>query len=48
VAAGLRRIAAVTPWLAIRPAVALSRAGFGFDLLEGAQRDLLDPRLKGG
>ena len=36
------------PWLAIWPAVALSRAVFGFNMLGDALRDLLDPRLKGG
>ena len=36
------------PWLAIWPAVALSVAVFGFNMLGDALRDLLDPRLKGG
>lgn len=36
------------PWLAIWPAVALSLAVFGFDVLGDGRRDLLDPRLKGG
>jgi peptide/nickel transport system permease protein len=36
------------PWFAIWPAVALSLAVFGFNMLGGALRDLLDPRLKGG
>ncbi|MBI4610093.1 MAG: ABC transporter permease [Candidatus Rokubacteria bacterium] len=36
------------PWLAIWPAVALSLAVFGFNMLGDALRDLLDPRLKGG
>jgi len=36
------------PWLAIWPAVALSMAVFGFNMLGDALRDLLDPRLKGG
>jgi peptide/nickel transport system permease protein len=36
------------PWLAIWPAVALSLAVFGFNILGDALRDLLDPRLKGG
>ena len=35
------------PWLAIWPAVALSIAVFGFNMLGDALRDLLDPRLKG-
>src|SRR5215510_11948169 len=35
------------PWLAIWPAVALSFAVFGFNMLGDALRDLLDPRLKG-
>jgi len=35
------------PWLAIWPAVALSLAVFGFNMLGDALRDLLDPRLKG-
>jgi peptide/nickel transport system permease protein len=35
-------------WLAIWPAVALSLAVFGFNMLGDALRDLLDPRLKGG
>jgi peptide/nickel transport system permease protein len=35
------------PWLAIWPAVALSVAVFGFNMLGDALRDLLDPRLKG-
>jgi peptide/nickel transport system permease protein len=36
------------PWLAIWPALALSLAVFGFNMLGDALRDLLDPRLKGG
>src|ERR671925_975798 len=36
------------PWLAIWPAVALSLAVFGFNMLGDALRDLLDSRLKGG
>jgi peptide/nickel transport system permease protein len=36
------------PWLAIWPAVALSLAVCGFNMLGDALRDLLDPRLKGG
>jgi len=36
------------PWLAIWPAVALSLAVFGFNMLGDALRDLLDPRLKRG
>ena len=36
------------PWLAIWPAVALSLAVFGFNMLGDALRDLVDPRLKGG
>ncbi|HSE93502.1 MAG TPA: ABC transporter permease [Methylomirabilota bacterium] len=36
------------PWLAIWPAVALSLAVFGFNMLGDALRDLLDPRLRGG
>jgi peptide/nickel transport system permease protein len=36
------------PWLAIWPAVALSLAVFGFNMLGDALRDLLDPHLKGG
>jgi peptide/nickel transport system permease protein len=36
------------PWIAIWPAVALSLAVFGFNMLGDALRDLLDPRLKGG
>ena len=36
------------PWLAIWPAVALSLAVFGFNMLGDALRDLLDPRLKSG
>ena len=35
------------PWIAIWPAVALSLAVFGFNMLGDALRDLLDPRLKG-
>jgi peptide/nickel transport system permease protein len=35
------------PGLAIWPAVALSLAVFGFNMLGDALRDLLDPRLKG-
>jgi peptide/nickel transport system permease protein len=35
------------PWLAIRPAVALSLVVFGFNMLGDALRDLLDQRLKG-
>ncbi len=35
------------PWLAIWPAVALSLAVFGFNMLGDGLRDLLDPRLKG-
>lgn len=36
------------PWLALWPAVALSLAVFGFNMLGDALRDLLDPRLRGG
>lgn len=36
------------PWLAIWPAVALSLAVFGFNMLGNALRDLLDPRPEGG
>jgi peptide/nickel transport system permease protein len=36
------------PWLAIWPAVALSLAVFGFNMLGDALRDVLDPRLRGG
>jgi peptide/nickel transport system permease protein len=36
------------PWLAAWPAIALSLAVFGFNMLGDALRDLLDPRLKGG
>ncbi len=36
------------PWLAVWPAIALSLAVFGFNMLGDALRDLLDPRLKGG
>ncbi|HEY7517619.1 MAG TPA: ABC transporter permease [Methylomirabilota bacterium] len=36
------------PWLAVWPAVALSLAVFGFNMLGDALRDLLDPRLRGG
>ncbi len=36
------------PWLAIWPAVSLSLAVFGFNMLGDALRDLLDPRLRGG
>jgi peptide/nickel transport system permease protein len=36
------------PWLAIWPAVALSLAVFGFNMLGDGLRDLLDPRQKGG
>jgi peptide/nickel transport system permease protein len=36
------------PWLAVWPAVALSLAVFGFNMLGDGLRDLLDPRLKGG
>jgi ABC-type dipeptide/oligopeptide/nickel transport system permease subunit len=36
------------PWLAIWPAVALSLAVFGLNMLGDGLRDLLDPRLKGG
>jgi peptide/nickel transport system permease protein len=36
------------PWMAIWPAVALSLAVFGFNMLGDGLRDLLDPRLKGG
>lgn len=36
------------PWLALWPAIALSLAVFGFNMLGDALRDLLDPRLKGG
>jgi peptide/nickel transport system permease protein len=35
------------PWIAIWPAVALSLAVFGFNMLGDGLRDLLDPRLKG-
>jgi peptide/nickel transport system permease protein len=35
------------PSLAVWPAVALSLAVFGFNMLGDALRDLLDPRLKG-
>ncbi|HEY7366347.1 MAG TPA: ABC transporter permease [Methylomirabilota bacterium] len=36
------------PWMAIWPAVALSLAVFGFNMLGDGLRDLLDPRQKGG
>lgn len=36
------------PWIAVWPAIALSLAVFGFNMLGDALRDLLDPRLKGG
>jgi peptide/nickel transport system permease protein len=36
------------PWLAVWPAVALSLAVFGLNMLGDALRDLLDPRLRGG
>jgi peptide/nickel transport system permease protein len=36
------------PWLAIWPAVALSLAVFGFNMLGDALRDIFDPRLRGG
>ena len=36
------------PWMALFPGVAISLAVFGFNMLGGALRDLLDPRLKGG
>jgi peptide/nickel transport system permease protein len=36
------------PWLAVWPAIALSLAVFGFNMLGDALRDLLDPRLRGG
>jgi peptide/nickel transport system permease protein len=36
------------PGLVIWPAVALSLAVFGFNMLGDARRDFLDPRLKGG
>ncbi len=36
------------PWIAVWPAVALSLAVFGFNMLGDALRDLLDPRLRGG
>jgi peptide/nickel transport system permease protein len=39
---------AQAPWLAIWPAVALSLAVLGFNMLGDALRDLLDPRLKAG
>lgn len=35
------------PWIAIWPAVALSLAVFGFNMLGDGLRDLLDPRMKG-
>ena len=35
------------PWLAMWPAVALSLAVFGFNMLGDALRDVLDPRLRG-
>ena len=35
------------PWLAIWPALALSLAVFGFNMLGDALRDVLDPRLRG-
>ena len=35
------------PWLAVWPAVVLSLAVFGFNMLGDALRDLLDPRLRG-
>jgi peptide/nickel transport system permease protein len=37
-----------SPGMAVWPAVALSLAVFGFNMLGDALRDLLDPRLKGG
>src|SRR5262249_19635389 len=35
------------PWMAIWPGVAISLAGFGFNMLGDALRDVLDPRLRG-
>jgi peptide/nickel transport system permease protein len=35
------------PWLALWPAIVLSLAVFGFNMLGDALRDLLDPRLRG-
>ena len=36
------------PWMALWPAVAISLAVFGFNMLGDALRDVLDPRLRGG
>src|SRR5262245_48804418 len=36
------------PWMALWPAAAISLAGFGFDMLGDALRDVLGPRLRGG
>ena len=35
------------PWMAIWPGVAISVAVFAFNMLGDAQRDVLDPRLRG-
>jgi len=35
------------PWMALWPSVAISLAVFGFNMLGGALRDVLDPRLRG-
>jgi len=35
------------PWMALFPAVAISLAVFGFNMLGDALRDVLDPRLRG-
>jgi peptide/nickel transport system permease protein len=34
-------------WMALWPAVAISLAVFGFNMLGDALRDVLDPRLRG-
>jgi peptide/nickel transport system permease protein len=35
------------PWMAIWPGRAISLAGFGFNIVGDALRDVLDPRLRG-
>lgn len=43
-----RKYAQVAPWMIIFPALALSAAVFGINLLGDALRDILDPRLRRG
>jgi len=43
---GAEEYASTAPWIAIFPGLAISLAGFAFNLFGDSLRDALDPRLK--